>query len=68
MSNSLLKSFADDPGPLATKIPQEQCHGEACTLSAKFHLPAKGCSKSQRCVKPGPWLTTLQDIRRPNAA
>ena len=33
-----------------------------------FHLPAKGCSKSQRCVKPGPWFTALQDIRRPNAA
>ncbi len=33
-----------------------------------FHLPAKGCSKSQRCVKPGPWFTALQDIRRMNAA
>ena len=33
-----------------------------------FRLPAKGCSKPQRCVKPGPWFTALQDIRRSNAA
>ena len=31
-----------------------------------FHLPAKGRSKSQRCVKPGPWITALQWIRRMN--
>ncbi len=65
---SFLKSFASNPGPLTTKIPQEQCHGQVCSWSAKFHLPAKGHCKLQRCVKSGPWSTALQDIRRSKAA
>ncbi len=63
MSGSLLKSFAGDPRPLATKIPQEQCHGHVCSWSAKFHLPAKGRSKSRICVKSGLWFTALHETK-----
>ena len=57
--DKLLESFAGDLGPPATKIPQEQHHGQACSWSVKSHLPAKGGSKSQRCVKPGPWFICI---------
>ncbi len=33
-----------------------------------YDSAAKGCSKSQRCVKPGPRFTALQDIGKLNAA
>ena len=68
MLHSLQKSFAGDTGPHVTKIPQEKRHGQACSWSAKFDLPAKWCSKLRRCVKPGAWFTVLLDIRRANAA
>ena len=64
MSGSLLRLFAGKSGPLAIKIPREQRCCQACSLSAKFYFPAKGRSKSRRCVMPGPG----QDIRRQNTS
>ncbi len=32
-----------------------------------FHLPAEERSKSQCCIKPGPWFNALQEIGRMNA-
>ncbi len=67
MSGSLpniLNPFAGGSGPLATNIYQDKC----CWLLDLhvFHLPAKRRSKSQRCVKPGQWITASQCIRRMN--
>ncbi len=68
MSGSLQKSFAGGSRPLGRKNYQEQrLRSSRLMILLLFHLPAKGCSKSRRCVKPGPWFTALQDIRRPNA-
>ena len=64
MLGSLLKSFAGDPIPLVTKIPQRQHHSRACSLSAKVNLPAMRRSRLQRFVKQGPWLRRRQSSDR----
>ncbi len=66
---SLQKSFAGGSRPLGPKNYQEQRpRPSLLMILLLFHLPAMGCSKSRKCIKPGPWFTALQDIRRTNAA
>ncbi len=69
MSGSIPNSFAVDSRPLATNINQEKCHGQAGSwiVLHVFHLPVEERSNLQRCVKPGPWFTTLQEIGRMKA-
>ncbi len=69
VSSSLQKSFAGGSRPLGPKkLPGTASWSSQLMILLLFHLPAKKCSKSWRCVKPGPWFPTLQDIRRTNAA
>ncbi len=48
----------------AQKLPGTGLRSSGLMILLLFHLPAKGCSKSQRCVKPGPWFTALQENKR----
>ncbi len=66
MLGSLPNPFAGGSGSMATNINQEGSRSSCLLDLYVFHLPFKRRSKSRRCVKREPLITTLEWIRRMN--
>ena len=65
MSDPFQNLIADGLGPLGRNRSQEKCLcQESIGLLHQGHLPAKRCSRSQRCVKPGLRISVMQGLRR----